>query len=213
MAQKIETDADKAVRACLDSHRSFALIAGTGSGKTSSLVEALERIREREGRTLRQYSQRVACITFTKRAVEVIKTRLGFDDLYFVSTLHSFVWDQIGRFQSDIREALREHRLPALIAKEREKDNGGASRTAQEARAKADRFEQELAALESLRASSIQTPGSETIQTESWVMTTSSKSQAISLRKMLRSGASQGCASRTSSSTRPRTRSRGSSQG
>lgn len=150
MAEKIETDADKAVRACLDSHRSFALIAGAGSGKTSSLVEALERIREREGRTLRQNSQRVACITFTKRAVEVIKTRLGFDDLYFVSTLHSFVWDQIGRFQSDIRETLRVHRLPALIAKEREKDNGGASRTAQEARAKADRFEQELAVLESV---------------------------------------------------------------
>ena len=150
MAEKIETAADEAVRACLDSHRSFALIAGAGSGKTRSLVEALERIREREGRTLRQNGQRVACITYTKRAVEVIKTRLGFDDLYFVSTLHSFVWDQIGRFQSDIREALRERWLPALIAKEREKDNGGTSQTAQKAWAKARRLEQELAALETI---------------------------------------------------------------
>ena len=72
----------------------------------------MERIRGREGRQLRQNGQRVACITFTKRAVEVIKARLGFDDLYMVSTLHSFLWDQIGRFQFDIREALRLRRLP-----------------------------------------------------------------------------------------------------
>lgn len=147
MAEKIETDADRAVRVCLDSHRSFALIAGAGSGKTSSLVEALERIREREGRTLRQNSQRVACITFTRRAVEVIKTRLGFDDLFFVSTLHSFMWEQIGRFQSDVRQALIVRRLPALIEKERERGNGGASRNAQEARARAVRLQNELAGL------------------------------------------------------------------
>jgi len=150
MIEKVETEADVVVRACLDKHQSFALIAGAGSGKTSSLVEALERIREREGCWLRQNGQRVACITFTKRAVEVIKARLGFDELYYVSTLHSFLWDQIGRFQSDIREALRLRRLPALITKERDRDNGGNSRTAIEARAKAERFEQNLAVLDTV---------------------------------------------------------------
>jgi DNA helicase-2/ATP-dependent DNA helicase PcrA len=142
MREKVETAADIAVRECLDKHRSFALIAGAGSGKTESLLDALKQIREREGAQLRQNGQRIACITFTKRAVEVIKTRLGFDNLYLVSTVHSFLWDQIGRFQFDIREALRLSRLPALIAKERAKDNGGSSRTAVEARAKAERFEQ-----------------------------------------------------------------------
>lgn len=148
MTERVETTADAEVRSCLDRHQSFALIAGAGSGKTSSLVDALERIREREGRQLRQNGQRVACITYTKRAVEVIKIRLGFDDLYLVSTLHSFLWDQIGCFQFDIREALRLGRLPALIAKERAKDNGGNSRGALEARAKVERFEQDLAALD-----------------------------------------------------------------
>lgn len=147
MANWVESAADAQVRACLDNHRSFALIAGAGSGKTSSLVEALERIRDREGRVLRQNGQRIACITFTKRAVKVIKSRLGFDDLYLVSTLHSFLWDQISRFQADIREALSLGRLPALIDKERAKDNGGNSRTARDARAKAERLEQELAEL------------------------------------------------------------------
>lgn len=151
MTEKVETAADMAVRACLDNHESFALTAGAGSGKTSSLVEALERVREREGRQLRQNGQRVACITFTKRAVEVIKARLGFDDLYLVSTVHSYLWDQIGRFQFDIREALRLRRLPALIAKERAKDKGGNSRTVLESRAKAEQFEQDLAALETVK--------------------------------------------------------------
>lgn len=151
MSTKVETEADAEVRSCLDTHRSFALVAGAGSGKTTSLIEALERVREREGQGLRQNGQRVACITFTKRAVEVIKARLGFDDLYLVSTLHSFLWDQISRFHSDIREALRSGRIPVLIAKEREKDKGGNSRTAIDARAKAERYEQELASLDAIQ--------------------------------------------------------------
>ena len=148
MTAKIETAADKEVWACLDEHQSFALIAGAGSGKTSSLVDALERIRELQGRSLRQNGQRVACITYTKRAVQVITTRLGFDDLYLVSTLHSFLWDQVGRFQDDIRQAIKLDRLPKLIAKHRAKDNGGASQSATEARAKALDYEQNLAAID-----------------------------------------------------------------
>ena len=130
MTVKIETAADNEVWACLDENQSFALIAGAGSGKTSSLVDALGRIRELQGRTLRQNGQRVACITYTERAVQVITTRLGFDDLYLVSTLHSFLWDQVGHFQDDIGEAIRLDRLPKLIATHRAKDNGGASQAA-----------------------------------------------------------------------------------
>lgn len=147
MANWVESAADAQVRACLDNHPSFALIAGAGSGKTSSLVEALERIRRREGQALRQNGQRIACITFTKRAVAVIKSRFGFDDLYLVSTLHGFLWQQLSRFQIDLREALRLGRLPALIAKERAKDNGGNSRAARDARDRAERLTQELAEL------------------------------------------------------------------
>ncbi|WP_175752472.1 UvrD-helicase domain-containing protein [Burkholderia ambifaria] len=151
MSSKVETQADVDVRACIDGHHSFALVAGAGSGKTTSLIDALARVREREGRQLRQNGQRVACITFTKRAVEVIKARLGFDELYLVSTLHSFLWGQIGRFNDDIRAALREARIPALIQKERDKDNGGNSRAATDARAKALRYEQDLTELNSVR--------------------------------------------------------------
>ncbi|MBF0192738.1 MAG: ATP-dependent helicase [Magnetococcales bacterium] len=147
MTEKVETSADIEVRKCIDNHQSFALIAGAGSGKTSSLVDALEWIRDRDGMALRQNGQRVACITFTKRAVAVIKERLWFDELFMVSTLHSFLWEQIGRFHSDIREALRLHCLPRLIEKALEKANGGNSRIATDARAKAARLKEELAML------------------------------------------------------------------
>ena len=147
MVQWVDTAADAEVRGCLDAQRSFAMVAGAGSGKTSSLVQALVRVRDREGLALRQHGQRVACITFTKRAVEVIRSRLGFDETFLVSTLHGFLWDQVGRFHDDIRETLQVSRLPTLIAKAREKDNGGNSKAAREARAKADRLTEELEAL------------------------------------------------------------------
>lgn len=147
MQARVTTEADKQVAECLSEHRSFALIAGAGSGKTTSLVEALDQIRSTEGPALRKSGQRVACITYTKRAVGVIHGRLGADELFCVSTLHSFLWGEIGRFQTDIRSALELHRIPALIAKAQEKDNGGNSQTAVKAREQAARLVEELAAV------------------------------------------------------------------
>ncbi|MCF7532079.1 UvrD-helicase domain-containing protein [Pseudomonas petrae] len=150
MAIRVESEADTLVRKCLDERRSFSMIAGAGSGKTSSLVDALGRVRDHEGVALRKHGQHIACITFTNRAVEVIKARLGFDDLYLVSTLHGFLWGQIGHFCEDIRQALRESRIPALIEKAKSDDNGGTSKKAQKARAKIERLTDQLAAIGSV---------------------------------------------------------------
>ncbi|MBV4477675.1 UvrD-helicase domain-containing protein [Pseudomonas botevensis] len=146
----VESEADAIVRKCLDDRRSFAMIAGAGAGKTSSLVDALSRVRDLEGSALRKHGQRVACITFTKRAVEVIKARLGFDELYLVSTLHGFLWGQISHFHENIRQALRESRIPTLIEKAKRDDNGGKSKKAQNARAKIERLTEQLTLLESV---------------------------------------------------------------
>lgn len=148
MAGRIETEADRKVRACLAEKRSFALIAGAGSGKTTSLIDALSHIREKDGTCLRRNGQRVACITYTKRAVEVIKERLGFDDLYFVSTLHSFLWGQMAGFQQDIRKVLIDDRMPALLAKAQQKaEEKGQSKEGLKQRAKAERLTGDLLAL------------------------------------------------------------------
>lgn len=150
MSAWVESEADNLVRNCLDGRRSFAMIAGAGSGKTSSLVDALGLVRDREGLILRKNGQRIACITFTNRAVDVIKARLGFDDLYLVSTLHGFLWEQISHFHKDIRQALRESRIPRLIEKAKEDDNGGQSKKAKKARAKIERLTEQLAAIGSV---------------------------------------------------------------
>lgn len=144
------TVADTAIKKCLDEDRSFYVIAGAGSGKTTSLVSALSHLRETRGRLLRRDSKRVVCITYTKRAVAVIESRLGWDDLYLVSTLHSFLWGEIKRFSAEIRKAFERDVLPAHIAKKKADDNGGKSQKALEARARVKELEGHLANLGSI---------------------------------------------------------------
>lgn len=148
MKRPIEvTKADAQIQECLAGVRSFYVIAGAGSGKTTSLIGALDHLREIRGNVLRRSSQRILCLTFTKRAVAVIQSRLGWDDLFVVSTLHSFLWDEIKRFTNDIRSALSDAIIPDHIAKKKEDDNGGNSQKALAARARVLELEQNLANL------------------------------------------------------------------
>jgi DNA helicase II / ATP-dependent DNA helicase PcrA len=145
-----QTTADADIRKCLDEKRSFYVIAGAGSGKTMSLITALGHIRDTAGKRLRRDVQRIVCVTYTKRAVEVISSRLGWDDLFVVSTLHGFLWGEIKRFTPDIRRTLHDKVLPSHIAKKQEDDDGGKSKKALKARAKALELTQHLAELENI---------------------------------------------------------------
>ncbi|MGI5310758.1 UvrD-helicase domain-containing protein [Rheinheimera sp. WS51] len=142
------TKADKEIEECLLAGQSFSVVAGAGSGKTTSLVTALKFLRDEVGRDLRKNGQKIVCITYTKRATAVIEERLGFDELYLVSTIHSFLWSSISRFTKDIRIALRDNLIPTHIAKAREKDNGGNSQSAQRARARVAELTAELELLD-----------------------------------------------------------------
>jgi DNA helicase II / ATP-dependent DNA helicase PcrA len=142
------TAADKEIEECLVAAQSFSVVAGAGSGKTTSLVTALNFLRDKFGSDLRKNGQRIVCITYTKRATAVIEERLGFDELYLVSTIHSFLWSSISRFTKDIRVALRDSLIPNHIAKAREKDNGGNSQSAQRARARVVELTEELELLD-----------------------------------------------------------------
>lgn len=104
-----DADVEKEIAACLDldSPRSFFLYAGAGSGKTRSLVNALEYIKQKNLTRLRLRGQQVAVITYTNAAREEIDRRLRFDPSFYVATIHSFAWKLIGGFNKDIREWLR----------------------------------------------------------------------------------------------------------
>lgn len=68
--------------------------------------------------------------------VDVISDRLDWDDLFHISTLHSFLWSQISRFTSSLRESLRNYHIPTQIEKKKQDDNGGESKKAIAAREK-----------------------------------------------------------------------------
>lgn len=139
-----DTPADSEIKASIDSGRSFSVVAGAGSGKTSSLIKALLYVQEKHGKSLRMNAQKVVCITYTKAAVGVISKRLQQDPLFAVSTIHAFLWGEIGRFQREIRGQLSEHLIPRRIEKKREEDNGGNSQRALSARAQVARFQADL---------------------------------------------------------------------
>ncbi|WP_193081900.1 UvrD-helicase domain-containing protein [Brevibacterium aurantiacum] len=87
--------------------RSFFLYAGAGSGKTRSLVLALQTATKSRGHDLRLRGQQVAVITFTNAAADEISNRLDFDPLITVSTIHSFAWNLVNEFQEDIRDWMK----------------------------------------------------------------------------------------------------------
>ncbi|QRY55860.1 UvrD-helicase domain-containing protein [Sphingobacterium siyangense] len=101
-----DTEADVMLRACLDKfpRTSFNMIAGAGSGKTTSLVKALSHIVVSKGDALRRRGQKVACITYTEIAAKEIWNDVENDSLIHVSTIHSFLWTVIRSFQKDIKK-------------------------------------------------------------------------------------------------------------
>ena len=127
-------DPDENIKKFIDSMESFSVIAGAGSGKTGSLVKALSYISTTYGVPMLASGQKVACITYTNAAVDVIKKRTNLNELFLVSTIHRFMWDQINSFQSDIRSSIKERIIPKRIEKKNEKTKGN-SKEAVKARA------------------------------------------------------------------------------
>jgi len=151
MTTNVPTRADEEVLECLNQRRSFSVVAGAGTGKTTSLVEALKSLLKTEGTRMLRDGQQALCITYTNRAAGVISNKLRQNPLFVVSTLHSFLWGEVGHFPKSIRASLRRSVLPNHIAKQKENDNGGRSKKAIEARAKAAELEQALAGLDSVQ--------------------------------------------------------------
>ena len=93
----------------IDNRQSFFLYAGAGSGKTYALVELLKYIKAVQKTSLELSHQKVAVITYTNAATDEIKRRIGFDTLFDISTIHSFVWEMIHPYQEDIKKLLTVH--------------------------------------------------------------------------------------------------------
>lgn len=111
MKNNIDAQIDEALEKCVLStpRKSFFLFAGAGSGKTYSLVLLLKRIRDGIGKSLLLQGKNVAVITFTNAATNEIINRLDYSPIFHVSTIHSFVWDVIQYYQTDIKKFYCQH--------------------------------------------------------------------------------------------------------
>ncbi|GAA1605093.1 hypothetical protein GCM10009789_68810 [Kribbella sancticallisti] len=108
----------------------FTMIAGAGSGKTTSLVKALHHVISTRGAQFLANRQQIACITYTEIARQEIEDDLAKSPIAHVSTIHSFLWTLVEPFQGDIRGWLDENGRAALAELEDKYANPG-SRTQQ----------------------------------------------------------------------------------
>src|SRR5665213_1572054 len=112
----IDDVVDDEIHGCLNlsGPTSFFLFAGAGSGKTRSLVRAVNGLRAEYGRRLLLKGQKIGVITYTNAACDEIKQRLEFDPRVEVSTIHAFAWALVGGYDKDIREWLANNLLEEI---------------------------------------------------------------------------------------------------
>jgi DNA helicase-2/ATP-dependent DNA helicase PcrA len=150
-----DTEADISLQHCLNAKppQSFLMVAGAGSGKTTSLIKGLTEAVSKHGSRLSLKRQKIACITYTEVAAEEIWGDVGKNPLVHVSTIHSFLWLLIRGFQSDIREWV-DGRIDEKIAELKDEAAKFSSRVRQRTRDKNQRDTQRYAQ-QKLRIASI----------------------------------------------------------
>ena len=99
----IDNHVDEKIETFVRDKKNFFMFAGAGSGKTRSLVNTLNFIARTQGETLQIKNKKVAVITYTNAACDEILRRVGYNPLFAVSTIHSFLWELIKPFQKDIK--------------------------------------------------------------------------------------------------------------
>jgi DNA helicase II / ATP-dependent DNA helicase PcrA len=118
----------------LEKPTSFFLFAGAGSGKTRSLVNALNHLAKTYRDALRLRGRQVAVITYTNAACDEITRRTEYNPLFVVRTIHSFAWLQIQGFNSDIRTWLKDNLQREIADLHAEEARGRAGTKASAAR-------------------------------------------------------------------------------
>ena len=146
---------DLEIAECLSLEKpvSFFMFAGAGSGKTRSLVKAINHVLTAKGGESRRYlalhSKYVGVITFTKAATNEILKRTKFDAAVRVSTIHNFAWELIKGFNEDIRRWLVT-KLKDDIAKLEDEQSRARSATNKASIARAKRIESKSRRLQRL---------------------------------------------------------------
>lgn len=142
----IDDHVDDEIRQCLaeGTSKSFFMFAGAGSGKTRSLINALSFLDKEMGQVLSANAKQIAVITYTNAACDEIYRRLQYKPIFAVSTIHSFLWELIKSYQSDIKKwviASIKQEIADLNEKQTKGRGGNAAvKRAEEIKRKTDRL-------------------------------------------------------------------------
>ena len=139
---------------CIKNKESFILDAGAGSGKTWTLVQALNYILETKSKELKNNGQKIVCITYTNIAKDEIIERTEHNELIHVGTIHDFLWECIKKFQSELKVKFLEL-MEEKLAKEKEalsKLTARAAKGREKSESKITRYKE---AIESLNSKTI----------------------------------------------------------
>jgi DNA helicase-2/ATP-dependent DNA helicase PcrA len=110
-AEARANEIDEKIIETVQSGHSFRVEAGAGAGKTYSLERVVDWLDREKKAQYRKNGQNVACITYTNAAVDVIAGRLLKDSYIKPSTIHTFAWELINRFQSSMISYVQEMQL------------------------------------------------------------------------------------------------------
>lgn len=105
----VDDHVDTEIINCINekNRKSFFMFAGAGSGKTRSLVNLMNYLKDNEKERLNILSQKIAVITYTNAACYEILSRVDYDKIFQVQTIHSFLWECIKNFQIDIKKWMK----------------------------------------------------------------------------------------------------------
>lgn len=102
---------DDIIKHTLSEKNNFRVEAGAGSGKTYSLMKVIEWLQDNKSNEYKHFGKKVACLTFTNAAVDVIQSRLMENSFITPSTIHTFAWNAIKQFQETIKNIMNANQL------------------------------------------------------------------------------------------------------
>ncbi|EMP03409.1 UvrD-helicase domain-containing protein [Leptospira santarosai] len=107
-AEEASNEALEKIIIAIEAEHCFRLEAGAGAGKTYSLLKVIEYIVNNKSNQMMKLGHRVACITYTNVAKDLIRTKTDNNPLIYAETIHAFAWNLISGLQKPIREYVPE---------------------------------------------------------------------------------------------------------
>lgn len=127
----VDDHVDQEIQDCfsVENPKCFFVFAGAGSGKTRSLISILTFLDKERGESLMMNGKQIAVITYTNAACDEISRRLHYKPIFSVSTIHSFLWELVKTYQTDIKEWVRQSIEEEISGLEKKQAKGRGGKT------------------------------------------------------------------------------------